>query len=93
MYFGDFIFNFFFLPYDIIFIFNFLYPIQQRRPALHGDALEDGDAGKDNVVERGDAKIWTLKSDWVFFLNNILEGESEILHVKVKVKIKSDNER
>ena len=58
------------------FLFNCLYPIQQWRPALHGDALEDGDARKNNVVERGDAKIWTLKSDLVFFSNNILEGES-----------------
>ena len=38
-----------------------IYPIQEGRPALHGDALEDGDAGKNYVVERGDAKIWTLK--------------------------------
>ena len=36
------------------------HPIQQWRPALHGDALEDGDAGKDDVVERGDPKVWTL---------------------------------
>ena len=36
------------------------HPIQKWRPALHGDALEDGDAGKDDVVERGDPKVWTL---------------------------------
>ena len=36
------------------------HPIQEWRPALHGDALEDGDAGKDDVVERGDPKVWTL---------------------------------
>ena len=40
-----------------------VHPIQEWRPALHGDALEDGDAGKNNVVERGDAKIWTLKNE------------------------------
>ena len=30
------------------------YPIEDRRPALHGNALEDGEHGKADVVERGD---------------------------------------
>ena len=40
-----------------------VYPIQERCPSLHGDTLEDGDAGKDNVVKRGDPKVWTLKQN------------------------------
>ena len=40
------------------------YPIQERCPSLHGDTLEDGDAGKDNVVKRGDPKVWTLKQNF-----------------------------
>ena len=41
-----------------------VYPIQERCPSLHGDTLEDGDAGKDNVVKRGDPKVWTLKQNF-----------------------------
>ena len=49
-----------------------VHPIQEWRPALHGDALEDGDAGKNNVVERGDPKIWTLKLNF-----EIVESKSD----------------
>jgi hypothetical protein len=36
------------------------YPIQDRGPSLHGDALEDCKHGIDDVVERGDAVVRTL---------------------------------
>lgn len=28
-------------------------------PSLHRDALEDGENGKQDVVELGDAKVWS----------------------------------
>ena len=36
------------------------YPVEDRRPALHGDALEDGEHGQDNVVEAGDPLVGPL---------------------------------
>ena len=36
------------------------HPVEDRGPALHGDALEDGEHGKDNVVEAGDPLVWSL---------------------------------
>lgn len=36
------------------------YPVQYGSPALHGDALEDGEHGEADVVEAGDAAVWSL---------------------------------
>ena len=44
------------------------HPVEDRGPALHGDALEDGEHGKDDVVEAGDPLVWTLpvlQADWL----------------------------
>ena len=35
-------------------------PIENGGPALHGDTLEDGEHGKDNVVEAGDPLVRAL---------------------------------
>lgn len=36
------------------------YPVQYGSPALHSDALEDSQHGETNVVEAGDAVVWSL---------------------------------
>ena len=36
------------------------YPIEHVCPALEGDALEDREHGLAEVVETGDAPLWTL---------------------------------
>ncbi len=36
------------------------YVVQNVGPAFHGDALEDGEHGIDDVVEAGDTIVWTL---------------------------------
>ena len=36
------------------------YPIEHVCPALEGDALEDREHGLAEVVEAGDAPLWTL---------------------------------
>ena len=35
-------------------------PVQDGSPTLHGDALEDGEHGEDDVVEAGDPLVGTL---------------------------------
>lgn len=35
-------------------------PVQDGGPSLHGDALEDGEHGEDDVVEAGDPLVGTL---------------------------------
>ena len=35
-------------------------PVEDVRPALQGDALEDGEHGEDEVVKVGDAVVGTL---------------------------------
>lgn len=37
-----------------------LYPVQYGSPALHSDALEDSEHGESDVVEAGDAEVWSL---------------------------------
>lgn len=39
---------------------NQLYPIQNGRPTLHGNTLKDSEHSESDVVERCDAKIWSL---------------------------------
>lgn len=36
-----------------------LYPVQYGSPALHSDALEDSEHGESDVVEAGDAVVWS----------------------------------
>lgn len=36
-----------------------LYPVQYGSPALHSDALEDSEHGESDVVEAGDAEVWS----------------------------------
>lgn len=36
------------------------YPVENLRPSLHGDALEDGQHGEEDVVEGGDAVVGPL---------------------------------
>ena len=38
----------------------FIYPVEDVRPTLKGDTLEDSEHGKTEVVEVGDAEIGTL---------------------------------
>ncbi len=35
------------------------YPVENVGPALHGDALEDGENSKQDVVKLGDAIVWS----------------------------------
>ena len=38
---------------------EYTYPVEDRGPAFHGDALEHGEHGVDDVVKAGDAMIGT----------------------------------
>ena len=49
------------IPPDTLTIYR-THPIQHTCPALHGDALEDSQHGKQDVVKRGDSIVWTLGS-------------------------------
>lgn len=40
--------------------FSGTYIVEQVGPALHGDTLEDGENSKQDVVELGDAIVWSL---------------------------------
>lgn len=50
--------------YDKVFVKNAFsgtnYPVKNIRPALHSDALEHGEHGKQKIVEVGDAIVGTL---------------------------------
>jgi len=37
-----------------------LYPVQYGSPALHSDTLEDSEHGESNIIEAGDARVWSL---------------------------------
>jgi len=37
-----------------------LYPVQYGSPALHSDTLEDSEHGESDVIEAGDARVWSL---------------------------------
>ena len=47
-------------PIRALFIFPLTHPVEYGCPSLHGDALEDGEHGEDDVVEAGDPLVGTL---------------------------------
>ena len=49
------------IPPDTLTIYR-THPIQHTCPALHCDALEDSQHGKQDVVKGGDSIVWTLGS-------------------------------
>jgi len=63
-----------------------LYPVQYGSPALHSDTLEDSEHGESDVIEAGDARVWTLPAFQAYRGVRIAHvGPGWVLNIAVRV--------
>lgn len=63
-----------------------LYPVQYGSPALHSDTLEDSEHGESDVIEAGDARVWSLPAFQAYRGARVAYvGSERVFNVAVRV--------